>query len=96
MELARFTEAGLLAASSSAYEYFVASKYHMLFQLLAPQKMEPWRPGDEDLASISLIDIARPTVMGASGLSEANKYEAAYWDIFNQLFVESTRLMGDR
>ena len=97
MKPIRFTEAEITAHASRAYEYFVrrpADPQFRMFMNAEPEPIHGTSTAFEDLTPV--LEIKRPAAMTSSGLGEAVKCMASYWDIFNQICIGSTRLAGDR
>jgi len=97
MKLIRFTEAEIMIQASVAHKYFVDRPDENRFRMFMKAERERYPvhgPVFQELTPT--LEIKRPVAMVSGGLGEAIRSMAAYWDIFNQIFKESTWMTGDR
>jgi len=98
MKLERFTEAAITAHASRACEYFAARPADTVWrvQMMVQRDLSLAPPHDLTADAAPIQEIKRPAIQGAGGLGEAIKVQASFWDIFNQIFIQHARVMGDR
>lgn len=86
-----------MAHASRGHQHFLDHPHNLIYRIPMKHVLDLRQYSADSVYhdAAPVLEIKRPSIMRSGGLSEAVKSQAAFWDVFNQIFLESTRLMGD-
>ena len=98
MKFLHRTQEELIEAATLAYTTFESRPEMPFFHFPPKMSAADLPPYDAALndATMPVIEIKRPFIMGTRGLSPPIVAQAAFWEIFSMLCEQECRLMGYR